>query len=232
MMNEQAPRPIRRRTLFDEAVAGLRELILSGRLAPGERLVEAELCESFAISRTPLRQALKLLETEGLVTLHRNRGAYVCVMTAQEVAELFEVVSDLERLAVRLAVERMSDADLERLEKRHERMMRHYRAGKRRPCFDADYAIHNYIVEKSGNSLLVSTHATLMARARRERYRALFSQERWDEAMSEHEAFMAAILARDSEEAGRLMYEHVMRTGRVLQREIQNAGSQENRARK
>jgi len=217
-----APRitPIRRRLLVDEVTDDLRERILSGRLGPGEALVEADLCERYDVSPTPVRQALRGLAAEGLVTIHPGSGSEVASMSETEITDLFEVVPELEKLAVELAIARMSANDYEQLDKRHAKMMKHYRAGNRRACFEADSGIHNFLVKKSGNEMLVATHANLMARARRGRYQALKSRSRWDESMAQHEAIHAAILARDAENAGWLMREHVRDTGQVLLRDL------------
>ena len=207
---------IKRKALHEEVVDTLRERIIGGKLASGERLVEQQLCESLGISRTPLREAFKLLEKEGLVELRPNRGVHVSVMTAQEIVDLFEVVSDLERLAVGLAVQRMADKDFRNLQRRHETMLRLYHAGRRRECFQSDFEIHNFLVSKTGNQTLIDCHYTLMIRARRGRYLALFSQKRWDEAMHEHEQVMEAIDRRDGDAAATLLHKHVTRTGQVL----------------
>jgi DNA-binding GntR family transcriptional regulator len=206
----------RRSSLYAETAEALRELIIGGQLKQGERLRELELCERFQVSRTPLREALKILETEGLVSLKPNRGAYVSRISPREVTELFEVISNLERIAVELAIERMDERGLKRLERLHERMMKHHRAGRRRECFQADYDTHNAIVAMSGNSLLVATHEMLMLRARRGRYYALFSQARWDQSMQEHEAIIATFRERDGVLGSRLMHRHVLETGKVI----------------
>ena len=125
-------RRISRKPLYAEVVEGIREMIIGGRLTPGARLVESELCEMFGISRTPFREALKLLESEGLVVLKPNRGATVSVMTEQEITDLFELVASLERSAVELAVQRMDDKALAKLRKQHDRMMKLHAAHKRR----------------------------------------------------------------------------------------------------
>ena len=93
-------RPLRWRSLHAEAVETLREMIIGGELAPGARLVEAELCALFAISRTPLREALRVLEVEGLVTFYPNRGAVVSTISPEEVVQQFEVLANLERIAL------------------------------------------------------------------------------------------------------------------------------------
>jgi len=213
---------IKRKALHEATVDTLREMIIGGKLASGERLIEQQLCEALGISRTPLREAFKLLEKEGLVDLRPNRGVHVSEMTPQGMIDLFEVVSDLERLAVGLAIQRMADKDFRNLQRRHDTMLRLYQAGRRRECFQSDYDIHNFLVKKTGNQILVDCHSTLMIRARRGRYTALLSQERWDEAMHEHEQFMEAIGRRDKDAAANLMYDHVTRTGQVLYESLLN----------
>lgn len=209
-------RHIQRRSLHEEVVYELREMIIGSVLKPGDRIVESDFCEMFDISRTPLREALKVLETEGLVTLRPNRGARVSEFSEKEVSELFEVIANLERVAVELAVERMDGSHLQHLERLHKRMIRLYEKRRRRECFEADYEIHKQIVALTGNSILMETHAGLMTKARRGRYLALFSQERWVESMAEHEELMAAIAAGNSALAGDVMRRHVIRTGVVV----------------
>ena len=209
-------RRISRKPLYAEVVEGIREMIIGGRLTPGARLVESELCEMFGISRTPFREALKLLESEGLVVLKPNRGATGSVMTEQEITDLFELVASLERSAVELAVQRMDDKALAKLRKQHDRMMKLHAAHKRRECFQVDYEIHQLIVAATGNAALITTHAGFMVRTRRARYLALSLQSRWDESMHEHEQFMTAIEQRDGRLAGELMLAHVSQTGQVV----------------
>lgn len=209
-------RPLRRRALHLEAVDSIREMIIGGQLSPGARLVEAELCETFGISRTPLREALRVLETEGLVRFFPNRGAEVSKISSQEVLEQFEVVANLERVALELAMARMKPADLNRLNRMHERMLLLYEDRKRRRCFQKDYDIHDRIVSLAGNAVLENLHRTLMVRSRRVRYFALHSESRWSESMAEHDAFMQAINAGDADTASILMRDHVLRTGAIV----------------
>lgn len=218
-------RPILKHALHRDAAEALREQILDGRLSPGARLIEAEYCAAFGISRTPLREAIKVLESEGLLTVRSGRGVHVTAMTERDIADLFEVIAELERLAVGLAVERMDIGDRARLRRMHDRMIALYRNDELRPCFQADYEIHNFLVARSGNPILADTHARLMVRARRGRYVALFSRARWDEAMSEHQAIMDAIERRDPGCAD-LMHAHVARTGAVLRRTIAAGAAQ------
>lgn len=207
---------IRRRLLHAEAADRLRDMILDGEIAPGDRVVESTLCEVLGISRTPLREAMRVLEAEGLIEMKPNRGAWVTAIQPREILELFEVVANLERAAVELASERMTDKEFEALNRLHGRMRRCYQDRRRQEYFKLNHEIHHMIVDLSGNSILAATHASLMVKARRARYMALMSEERWDEAMGEHEDVMAALATRDRGKAGEIMRRHVLRAGEVV----------------
>lgn len=221
---QPSKRPLQRRSLHVQAVDLIREMIIGGKLAAGARLVEAELCDMFAISRTPLREALRVLEAEGLVTFYPNRGAVVSRISADEVLEQFEVIANLERVALELAMARMSSVDLGRLNRMHDRMMHLFGAGQRRECFQKDYDIHSRIVTLAANKTLEQIHSGLMTRSRRVRYFALHSDLRWSEAMTEHALFMQAINDKDVARASTLMRDHVQRTG-VLVSDFINSGA-------
>ena len=210
-------RPLRRAALSAQALDRLREMIVEGQLAPGMRVVESALCAELDISRTPLREALKLLAAEGLVELLPHRGARIARFTAAEALELFEVIAGLESLAADLAARRMTERDLEQLEELHARMIRHYARRRRHDYFQLNSRIHVLIIRLSGNSVLAETHARLMARAGRGRYMAILSPERWHEAVAEHEALMAALRARDAAGAAAIWRQHLRRTGEVVQ---------------
>jgi DNA-binding GntR family transcriptional regulator len=202
--------------IHERAVARLRSLIVCGELAPEAVLVEAELCEMLGISRTPLREALKLLAAQGLVELRQNRSARVAPMRSEEIDDLFQAISGIERVAAELAAERMVAADLARLRTMQDEMERHYAAGELAAYFALNQAIHSAIVAAARNSTLRETHEWLLARAERARYVALASKRRWDESVDEHRAILAAFDARDAEAAGRLLGTHVLNTGREV----------------
>ena len=202
--------------LHEEVAIRLRSLIIRGDLPPGEQLVEADLCKALGVSRTPLREALKLLAAEGLVQLRLNRSSIVAPIRREEIDELFEAVAGIERIAAELAAVRMTARDHEKLASLHERMERHYGAGELREYFEVNQQIHNFIMTCARNGPLKSTHDALMARVERARFFALSSRERWDESVEEHRDIMRALAARDSDKAGRLLAQHVQRTGQVV----------------
>jgi DNA-binding GntR family transcriptional regulator len=195
--------------LHEEAIDRLRDFIVQGRLAPRERLNERVLCAQLGISRTPLREAIKLLATEGLVELLPNRGAIVAPIEGARLAETLEVMGALEALAGELACRNASAAQLAALRALHADMLAKHAASDLAGYFQHNQAIHLAIVEASGNAVLGQTYRQLNANVRRARYMANLSRERWDAAVREHEEIIAALLARDAGKLKRLLREHL-----------------------
>ena len=205
----QAITPIPRRPLHEEAVGRLRELIVQGRLAPGARLNERLLCQQLGISRTPLREAIKLLASEGLVVLLPNRGAQVAPLEAGRLAETLAVMGALEALAGELACRYATDAQIAQVAALHAQMVDRHSRGDLAGYFRHNQAIHLKIVEASGNATLANTYRQLNANVLRARYMANLSRERWDEAVREHEKILAALTARDAHCLKRLLEDHL-----------------------
>lgn len=201
--------PIVRRPLHEDAVEQLRTLIVHGDLAPGARLNERVLCEQLAISRTPLREALKLLATEGLVELLPNRGAIVARLDAARLADTLAVMGALEALAGELVCARASDAAIAQIRALHFDMLAMHARGDLAGYFRYNQLIHLGIVEASGNAVLAGTYRHLNANVRRARYMANLSKERWDAAVREHEAILQALAARDAPRLKALLAEHL-----------------------
>ncbi len=214
----------RRLSLHDETVAVVREMILEGVLAPRESIAEPMLCRELGISRTPVREALKVLASEGLVRLLPNRGAMVTEVTVEDVEALFEVMETLERLAGRLAALRATDAEIEDIEGMHARMVAHHREGRRQEYFELNQRIHLRIAECAGNKVLASAYADYLGKIKRARYLANLSQARWDESVREHEEIMAALVARDGEGLGGILQEHLRRTGVIVIQAVKKGG--------
>ncbi|MCO4317878.1 GntR family transcriptional regulator [Phyllobacterium sp. 21LDTY02-6] len=203
----------KREPLAQQAASTIRGMIIRGEMAPGSRIPERTLSETIKISRTPLREALKLLERDGLVQILQNRGARVMSFTVNEARELFEVIAGMESLAAQLAARRITPVELERLEELHGAMLIHHRNHDKDPYFAVNNQIHDLIVEFSGNSILRATHEGLMLRARRGRYMAIMKPSRWDESVAEHEALMQALRNRDASAARRIWQLHLNHTG-------------------
>jgi DNA-binding GntR family transcriptional regulator len=208
-MQEIAPIP--RRPLHEEAIGRLREWIVQGQLPPGERLNERLLCQQLGISRTPLREAIKLLASEGLVVLSPNRGAQVAPLEAARLAETLRVMGALEALAGELACKHALDSQIAEIAALHAEMVAKHARGDLASYFRYNQAIHLKIVEAAGNTTLAHTYRQLNANVLRARYMANLSRERWDEAVREHESILAALTARDAIRLRRLLEDHLAR---------------------
>ncbi|MDJ0944520.1 MAG: GntR family transcriptional regulator [Kiloniellales bacterium] len=200
---------IERRSLHDEVVGRLRDMILKGELRPGERIPERVLCERFGISRTPLREALKVLATEGLIDLLPNRGAAVSRISAAGLREAFQVMGALEALGGELACARITDAEVAAIRRLHERMVGHHRAGRLNDYFALNQAIHEAILAAADNQMLAELYGRLRGQVQRARFAANLSESRWRQAVAEHEEMMAALDARDAEKLGRILKRHL-----------------------
>lgn len=201
-------------------VRHLRNAIVTGKLKPGERIVERQLSAELNISRTPIREGLKLLELDGLVSISRNRGAEVTAFTPEEVLRLFDVISVLEGLAARRVAETANTETIARLEDLHSQMVFHYSRSQIDPYFELNSAIHDLVVGACGNPELAATHARLMLRARRGRYMAIMSPDRWRQSVDEHEALMGALRTRDCDAAAAAWTAHLRHTGETLARAL------------
>jgi len=203
----------------------LRRMIVRCELLPGTPISEARLCVQMHVSRTPLREALKLLASEGLVDLRPNRRPLVRAISESETVQLFEALGAVERIAAEMAAERLTPAELKRLTALQARMEEHHAASRKDPYSQLNEDIHCAIVAGAGNPVLVETHASLLARAKRARYAALAATGRWSESVTEHREVLQALLARDARKAGHLLFEHVVLTGRAVVEALQGAAN-------
>ncbi len=201
---------IHRPTLHEELVERLRNLVVEDTLKPGEKVPEKDLCEAFGVSRTPLREALKVLASEGLVVLQANRGARVAEVTREELEKTFPIIAVLEELAGELACQNLSDAEIEVIETRHAAMVKAYLAKDRKTYFQANQDIHNALIEGACNDILETHHRLLASRVRRARFMANLSDDRWAQAIQEHEQMMEKLRVRDAAGLGQLMKTHMM----------------------
>lgn len=197
-------------TLHADLLSQLRDHIVEGHIDPGARIPERDLCERFGVSRTPLREALKVLAAEGLIELLPNRGARVRQFTESDIRSLFEVLSGLDFVAGRLACERISDDAIAAIERMHLDMYTHYLRRELADYFRLNQRIHQTIVDAAANPLLSANYANLNAIVRRLRFAAnLTNSDRLADAMREHEAIIDALRRRAAAELGLLMFEHM-----------------------
>lgn len=204
-----APAPIVRRTLHDELLHRLRAIIVDGDLAPGAKVPEKELCDRFGVSRTPLREALKVLASEGLVTLAPNRGAMVSALTIGDLEEAFPVMGALEALSGEMACAHITDAEIEDIRQLHRRMVVHFERRELGPYFALNQAIHEKILDAARNQTLAGLYRGLAGRIRRARYMANMSTTRWVKAVAEHKEILAALERRDGARLARILKAHL-----------------------
>jgi DNA-binding GntR family transcriptional regulator len=201
--------PLGWRSLHEAVAARLRDLIVEGRLPEGSRIVERELCEQLAVSRTPLREAFKVLAVEGLVEILPNRGAVVSVLGPREAREMLAVIARLEAFAGELACAQATDAEIENISAMHRRMLELYERQARMEYFRLNQEIHLEVVRVARNNALRSIHTRLHARMKRIRFRGNDSPENWARAVADHEEIVQGLLRRDGSSVGAALQRHL-----------------------
>jgi DNA-binding GntR family transcriptional regulator len=198
-------------SLHDEVAITLRERIFSGDLPPGAFVDEPALCLELHISRTPLREALKVLAAEGLVRHEPRRGCFVSEVTEQDVQEIFPVIALLEGRCAFEAATNATDADLKALEVLHDRLQRHARARRINDYYQVNFEIHEAIIKLAGNRWLAQVITDLRRILKLARLQQLHAPGRLEQSLSEHLAVFAALKARDAEGADAAMRTHLTR---------------------
>ena len=211
-------RPVQN-SLHDEVASRLRERIFAGELVPGSFLDEVALCSSLDISRTPLREALKVLTAEGLIRHEPRRGCFVNEVTEKDLDDIFPVIALLEGRCAFEAARNATDADLAELDSLHEKLNRYAATGRINEYYDANYAIHEAIITLANNRWLAQSIADLRKILKLARLQQLHAPGRLAQSLSEHMAVYAALKARDSEGAEAAMRTHLTRQ-RVALREL------------
>jgi DNA-binding GntR family transcriptional regulator len=206
-------------SLHNEVAAQLRERIFAGLLAPGSFVDELALCNELAISRTPLREALKVLTAEGLLTHQPRRGCFVSEITERDLDQIFPVIALLEGRCAYEAANNATDADLDALEQLHERLSRHAQARRINDYYDVNFAIHEAIITLANNRWLGQVIGDLRKLVKLARLQQLHAPGRLDQSLSEHMAVFAALKARDAEGAEAAMRTHLTRQ-RIALREL------------
>jgi DNA-binding GntR family transcriptional regulator len=206
-------------SLHEEVAAKLRERIFSGSLAPGGFIDEPALCAELSISRTPLREALKVLTAEGLVRHEPRRGCFVSQITEQDLDEIFPVIALLEGRCAYEAARNATDADLAALEQLHDRLQRHAKAKRINEYYETNFAIHEAIIVLANNRWLAQVIGDLRKIVKLARLQQLHAPGRLEQSLSEHLAVYAALKARDAEGAEAAMRTHLTRQ-RVALRDL------------
>jgi len=200
---------MKRISLHDELTERLRGMITEGVLAAGEKVPERELCDKLGVSRTPMREALKVLAADGLLNLEPNKGARVHAITVQDLEEVFPVMGALEALAGELACENITQEQLTELKSAHAAMVTHFHESDLPNYFKKNELIHEIIIKSTGNKTLLTMYRSLSVRLRSARYLANITPDRWSQAVAEHEAMIAALDKRDSTMLSAILRQHL-----------------------
>lgn len=212
-------------SLHDEVAAQLRDRIFTGELLPGTFLDEARLAEQMSISRTPLREALKVLTAEGLVRHQPRRGCFVNEVTERDLDEIFPVIALLEGRCAYEAALNASDAELRALEGLHDKLCRHAKARRITEYYAANYVIHEAIITLANNRWLAQVIGDLRKIVKLARLQQLHAPGRLEESLAEHLALFAALKARDPERAEAAMRLHLTRQREALRQMARNQRS-------
>jgi DNA-binding GntR family transcriptional regulator len=202
-------RPLSRRALYQEVADRLREQIFSRALEPGNWIDEMKLSQDYGISRTPLREALKVLAVEGLVTMKLGRGAYVTEMSERDVTDIYHLLGLLESDAVAVVAKRATDAQIAELEALHAEL--EGALGNRARFFRLNEAFHLRLLAIADNRWRSQIVADLRKVMKLNRHHSLFRQGRLEESLAEHRALMTALKRRDPPAAAALSEQHFRR---------------------
>ncbi len=203
------PGPIAPAALYQEVATRLRERIFAHEIPPGTWIDEQTLAAEYGISRTPFREALKVLASEGMVTLKPRRGAYVTEVSDRDLDDIFPVLALLEARCAHEATERARPEDIRRLDVIHDTLEKHAAAGNLDRFFEANQDFHRALLDLAGNRWLEQVIQDLRRVLRLTRHHSLLARGRVTESLHEHREILAAIRSRDAERAGELMRAHL-----------------------
>ena len=202
---------ISRLALHDQVASRLRTMLVEGQIAPGAKLNERELSSQLRVSRTPLREAIKLLAAEGLVDLLPNRGAVAVKLTEADVVNTFELLATLEGMSGELAAQRITDEELAELRALHYEMMACFARRDLSGYYRINARIHTAINNAARNPVLASTYRSINARVQSLRFRTNQNEAKWKNAVAEHERMIEALAAHDAAAMRKVLIEHLHR---------------------
>lgn len=211
--------PIQRQALSDELAKRLRGMIVEGELRPGGRITTQRLCARFGVSRTPLREALKMLATEGFVQLMPNRSAVVERVTPETVDHLTPILGALEAVAGQIACVRIDAAGLSHIEALHERLVHHFQEGDDRSYLETEDEIRRAVFAATGNDTLIHIHETLIMKLRWPMM-ATGAPPEWDKAVEEQQRMLRALQVRDGDLWAMAAHRHLRHRAAMMRRGV------------
>jgi DNA-binding GntR family transcriptional regulator len=194
----------------------LRELITEGEIAAGTRLNERTLCDRLGISRTPLREAFRVLAAEGLIALNPNRGAQVVRLSNDDIRESFEVMSALEALSGELACRHITAPETSEIKALTFEMLACHAREDLPAYYRINREIHDRLNVAARNALLTQTYRTLNLRIQNLRFRSNFDREKWNRAAREHAQMVEALEARDGARLAAILRTHLYQKGEAV----------------
>jgi len=204
------------RTTHQEVTKLVREMILTGELPKGEKINETRLSDLLGVSRTPIREALRTLHAMGLVDLFPQRGAFVTAFSAEETTDLFELMSVLEGMAARLATQKMSNADFEKIESLHQELETHYKLKNHKEYSKTNQEFHSFILSIAANKALNEAANGILEKTLLCKQKQIYLPKRFDQSILEHRNLLEAFRTRDAKKAEKMMAKHLVNQGQAL----------------
>ncbi len=206
----------RKATYHMQVADMLRDMIMTGKLKEGDKINEGKLCSKMGISKTPLREALRVLSVEGLIELVPNRGSFVTKPTLEEITEMFDIMSLLEGFCARSACQKMSEDDFSQLEKFHAQLEENFELRNQEGYIRMNNEFHSYLQELAGNRTLNQIVSGLRKKILLYRFQSLNMRERFKNSIEEHRQLLDAFRQRDHEKAEMLMRVHLKNQASAL----------------
>jgi DNA-binding GntR family transcriptional regulator len=214
---------ISRPVLHEQVAQRLRQMLVEGLIPPGGKLNERTLCEELCISRTPLREAIKMLAAEGLVELLPNRGSVAVQLSEADVRHTFEVMAGLEGLSGELAAQRVTEAELNEIKALHYEMLAAYTRRDLSAYYQINAAIHRSFNAAAKNPVLTATYNQVNARLQALRFRSNQDGDKWQRAVDEHIAMVQALEARDGAALRQVLMQHLDNKRSVVIEQLRSA---------
>jgi DNA-binding GntR family transcriptional regulator len=203
-------------TAHKEVAALISKMINNGELRKGEKVNEMRLCDLLGVSRTPIREALRTLNTQGLIDLVPHRGAFVSQFSTDEINDMFDVMSMLEGMCARLATQKMSNANFKKIEEFHQKLEDKYSAKDHKAYLEINSQYHSFIQEIAENKTLNEVVNGIRQKILLYRHKQLYEHKRFDHSIQEHRDLLEAFRKRDSKKAEKMMKRHLARQGKAL----------------
>lgn len=204
------------KSLHEEVAAQIRQMIRDGLLQRGQKIDETYLGESMGVSRTPVRESLRILQAEGLVELIPHKGSYVNQPPPDEIRDMFEVMGVLEGTCARLATQKMSQKDFKKIETLHRELERHYQVRDHEAYLSANNDLHLLIQDLTGNKILKKVINGLRQKILLYRHRQLYQPDRFDQSIQEHRQILEAFRKREELLAETCMKRHLSNQCKAL----------------